>query len=391
MTGERDIDDGGVEERGIEERGADERGVRDTDIGDWGIADSDNEVPRLAVPALAAAVAVVAGVFLAGIPLLFPEPAAEAAGEYRAVPDWAQLPGGRVWGAVSGVFADPDGRHIWVLDRCGANSCIDSELDPIFKFDLDGNMVANFGGGLFAWPHGFFVDRDGNVWVADGPTGARAEAGAAVGKGQQVFKLSPEGDVLMTLGIAGVWGDELDRFNGPSEVLVAPTGEIYVLDGHGEGGNNRVVKFTGDGDFVLSWGTSGPGPAAGEFSDAHAIAMDSRGRIIIGDRRNIRIQIFDGDGAFLEQWTHLGPPSSIYINRDDVMYVTDTQTAALPTWYSERRPEDWVRGIRVVDARSLKVTAFIESNAEFVTADREGNVYGAEVPGETLVKYEKVR
>jgi hypothetical protein len=212
-----------------------------------------------------------------------------------------------------------------------------------------------------------------------------------VGKGQQVFKLSPEGDVLMVLGIGGVWGDELDRFNGPSEVVVAPSGEIYVLDGHGEGGNNRVMKFSENGELLHSWGTSGPGPSAGEFNDAHAIAMDSDGRIIIGDRRNIRVQIFDSEGTFLEQWTHLGPPSSIYINADDVMYVTDTQTGALPAWYSERRPDDWVRGIRVGDANTGEVTAFIVSNAEFVAADREGNVYGAEVPGETLVKYEKVR
>ena len=353
--------------------------------------DPQPDDPLLLAPALGAAVAVVAGAVLLLSALLTPDPATRAGGEYRAVPDWAQLPAGRTWGAVTGVFPDPDGQHMWVLDRCAANSCIDSELDPVFKFDLDGNLVANFGGGIFAWPHGFFVDREGNVWVADGPTGARAEAGAAVGKGQQVFKLSPEGEVLMTLGRAGVWGDELDRFNAPSEVAVAPNGDIYVLDGHGEGGNNRVMKFDEDGEFVRSWGTSGPGPASGEFSDAHAIAMDSQGRIIIGDRRNIRIQIFDEDGAFLEQWTHWGPPSSIYINEDDVMYVTDTQTGALPAWYGERRPEDWVRGIRVGDAKTGRMTAFIVSDAEFVAADGEGNVYGAEVPGETLVKYEKVR
>ncbi len=364
------------------------------DLAAENLADLDDEemvVPTLFVPALATIVAVVVGVTLALWSMLTDDPATQAAGDYVAVSGWAQLPAGRTWGAVTGVFPDPDGRHMWVLDRCGANSCIDSELDPVFKFDLDGNLVANFGGGLFAWPHGFFVDDEGNVWVTDGPTGERAGEGAAVGKGQQVFKLSPEGEVLMTLGVAGVWGESLARFNGPSEVLVAPTGEIYVLDGHGEGGNNRVMKFTSEGNFALSWGTSGPGPAAGEFSDAHAIAMDSQRRIIIGDRRNIRIQVFDEDGAFLEQWTHFGPPSSIYINDEDVMYVTDTQTGALPTWYGERRPEDWVRGIRVGDAITGRMTAFIESDAEFVAADREGNVYGAEVPGETLVKYEKVR
>jgi hypothetical protein len=321
------------------------------------------------------------------------EISAQSAGGYSAVDDWAALPAGRSWGAVTGVFPDPDGRHLWVLDRCGANSCLGSDLDPVLKFDLEGRLVASFGAGLFAWPHGFFIDNHGNVWVTDGPTGARAEAGAAEGKGQQVFKISPEGRVLMTLGIAGVWGgpESRDRFNGPSDVLVAPSGEIYVLDGHGEGGNNRVVKFTSDGRFDLTWGTGGPGPAAGELSDAHAVAMDSRGRIFVGDRRNIRIQIFDRDGRFLEQWTHFGPPSSIYIDENDVMYVTDTQTGALPSWYAERRGEGWIRGIRVGDANTGRVTAFIPSDAEFAAADRAGNVYGAQVPGQTLVKYERIR
>ena len=318
---------------------------------------------------------------------------AQSGAEYRAMDGWATLPDGREWGAVTGVFPDPDGRHLWVLDRCGANSCLGSDLDPIFKFDLEGNLVASFGAGLFAWPHGFYVDDTGNVWVTDGPTGARAVAGAAEAKGQQVFKLSPEGRVLMTLGLAGVSGNarDQDRFNGPADVLVAPTGEIYVLDGHGEGGNNRVVKFASDGRFVRTWGTSGPGPAAGELSDAHAIAMDSQGRIFVGDRRNIRIQIFDSDGNFLEQWTHFGPPSNIYIDNDDVIYVTDTQTAALPSWYAERRGEGWTRGIRIGDAKTGRVTGFIRSDAEFVAADREGNVYGAHVPDETLVKYVRIR
>ncbi|NIR34682.1 MAG: hypothetical protein GWN07_01090, partial [Actinobacteria bacterium] len=151
----------------------------------------------------------------------------------------------------------------------------------------------------------------------------------------------------LRLGRAGEVGgpSDRDRFHGPSDVLVAPEGDIYVLDGHGEGGNNRVVHFSAEGAFVRSWGTSGPGPAAGELSDAHAIAMDSRGRIFVADRRNVRIQIFDRDGTFLEQWTHFGPPSDIYIDDGDVLYVTDTQTAALPAWYAERRPEGWVRGI----------------------------------------------
>ncbi|MEX2582365.1 MAG: peptidyl-alpha-hydroxyglycine alpha-amidating lyase family protein [Gemmatimonadota bacterium] len=313
--------------------------------------------------------------------------AAQATMDYVADSDWAKLPDGREWGAVTGVYPDPDGRHVWVLDRCGANSCLDSELSPVFKFDLEGNLVANFGAGLFAWPHGFYVDRQGNVWVTDGGTGARAEEAARHGLGHQVLKLSPSGQVLLRLGRAAVAGAGPDTFDGPSEVLVAPSGDIYVVDGHGEGGNNRVVRFAPDGRFVQAWGTSGPGPAAGELNDPHALAMDSQGRLFVGDRRNARIQIFDEDGTFLEHWTQFGPPSSIYIDANDLIYVTDTQTAAMPGWFAERRPSSWVRGIRIGDARTGRVTGFLPSDAEFVAADGEGNVYGAEVPGERLTRY----
>jgi DNA-binding beta-propeller fold protein YncE len=312
---------------------------------------------------------------------------AQAPGAYTRVEGWAQLPAGRTWGAVTGVRPDPDGRHIWVLDRCGANSCLGSSLAPIFKFDLEGRLVANFGAGLFAWPHGFFVDRDGNLWVTDGPTGARATEGAAQGKGQQVLELSPSGEVLLTLGRAGVSGAGRELFTGPSAVMTSPAGDIYVLDGHGADGNNRVVKFDRAGRYLVEWGGTGPGPAAGEMADAHAIAMDSQGRIFVADRWNIRIQIFDEHGSFLDQWTHLGPVSDIYIDESDVIYVTDTQTTALPAWYRERRTAGWVRGIRVGDARTGRVSAFIPSDAEFLAVDRQGNLYGAEVPGETLVKY----
>jgi DNA-binding beta-propeller fold protein YncE len=307
--------------------------------------------------------------------------------QYAADADWAELPPGREWGAVTGVYPDPDGRHVWVLDRCGANSCIGSDLDPIFKFDLDGNLVANFGGGLIAWPHGFFVDHQGNVWVTDGGTGAAAEQAAQVGLGHQVLKFSPEGEVLLRLGTAGVAGTGPDTFNGPSVVLVAPTGEIYIADGHGAAGNNRIAKFAADGSYLLSWGTTGPGPAAGEMSDPHALAMDSAGRLFVGDRRNARIQIFDATGTFLEEWTQFGPPSSIYIDPEDTIYVTDTQTGAMPEWFAERRPAEWQRGIRIGDARTGHVTGFLPSEAEFVAVDRRGGVYGAEVPGERIVKY----
>ena len=87
---------------------------------------------------------------------------------YRATFGWEQLPEGRVMGTVSGVFPDPDGRHLWMLDRCGANECAGTDLDPIMKFDLEGNLVDSFGAGLFAFPHGFFLDHEGFLWVTEG-------------------------------------------------------------------------------------------------------------------------------------------------------------------------------------------------------------------------------
>ena len=87
---------------------------------------------------------------------------------YRATFGWEQLPEGRVMGTVSGVFPDPDGRHLWILDRCGANQCAGTDLDPIMKFDLEGNLVDSFGAGLFAFPHGFFLDHEGFLWVTEG-------------------------------------------------------------------------------------------------------------------------------------------------------------------------------------------------------------------------------
>jgi DNA-binding beta-propeller fold protein YncE len=332
---------------------------------------------------LAAVVALAAGALAAeGGPV-----AAQAAGRYTPVEGWAELPPGRTWGAVTGVRADPDGAHVWVLDRCGGVECLGSSLPPIFKFALDGSLVSAFGSGLFAWPHGLWVDREGNVWVADGPTGERAGRAAAVGKGQLVVKLSPEGRVLLTLGRAGQSGAGRELFTGPSAVTTGPDGSIYVLDGHGADGNNRVVKFDVAGRYLLEWGGTGPGPAAGEMGDAHAVAIDSQGRVFVADRWNLRIQIFDQSGTFLDQWTQFGPVSDLYIDANDVLYATDTQTTALPAWYRERRTEGWVRGIRVGEARTGRVTAFIPSEAEFVAADRRGDVYGGEVPGQTLVKY----
>ena len=132
---------------------------------------------------------------------------------YQATDNWAQLAQGRVWGQAIGVDIDRDGKSVWIFDRCGAKTCTGSQVAPIQKFDASGKLVTSFGAGMFNFPHGLFVDRDGNVWVSDGK--------AADGKGHTVVKFSPTGQVLMTLGTPGVAGTDEHHFNAPSDVAVA--------------------------------------------------------------------------------------------------------------------------------------------------------------------------
>jgi sugar lactone lactonase YvrE len=300
---------------------------------------------------------------------------------YRSIENAAKMPAGRTWGSTAGVAIDPDGTSVWVAERCGANSCAGSNLDPVLKFDGSGNLVKSFGAGMFVFPHGIFVDRDGNVWVTDGQ--------GKDGKGQQVFKFSPDGKVLLALGKAGTAGDGPDTFNAPSAVLVAPNGDIFVGDGHGGNTNSRIVKFSKDGKFIKTWGKKGSAP--GEFDTPHTLAMDSRGRLFVGDRNNNRIQIFDQDGKYIDQWPQFSRPSGVYIDKNDMIYVADSESESV-----SKNHDGWKRGIRVGKATDGSVTAFIPdpvdkatgtSAAEGVTADAKGNIFGAEVGPKRLMKY----
>jgi sugar lactone lactonase YvrE len=299
---------------------------------------------------------------------------------YKPVDNWAQLPAGRIWGSTSAVDIDPKG-NIWVADRCTLNSCAGRTEEPIMQFDPSGKLLKSFGAGLFIFPHGFHVDHQGNVWITD----ARGQDG----KGHQVFKFSPDGKLLLTLGKAGVAGNDPDTFNQPSDVVVARNGDIFVADGHDNNTNARIVKFSKDGKFIKAWGTQGSKP--GEFNVPHAIALDSKGRLFVGDRANNRIQIFDQDGKFIEEWKQFSRPSGIYIDRNDVIYVADSES-------NTKRNPGWKRGIYVGSAKDGKVTAFIPdpesdpdksatSGAEGVAADFKGNIYGAEVGPKMLRKY----
>jgi hypothetical protein len=316
---------------------------------------------------------------------------------YRTVTGWAQLPDGRKWGSTSGVAIGPDG-NIWTYDRCGGNSCADSQLAPILEIEPSGKVLKNFGAGMFILPHGIYADRDGNVWVTDGVGGmATSDDVGKHGKGHQIFKFSPDGKVLMTLGKAGVPGNSRDTFNRPSAVIIAANGDIFVADGHGSPPNSqvnaRIVKFSKDGKFIKEWGM--PGTAPGEFNAPHTLAFDSRGRLFVGDRSNNRIQIFDQNGKFIAEWKQFGRPSGIFIDdKDDTIYVADSESTDQPGYGYNPGCK---RGIRIGNIKDGKVTAFIpdpvlkgaSSAAEGVAVDHQGNVYGAEVGPMDLKKYVK--
>ena len=304
---------------------------------------------------------------------------------YRTIDGWAKMPDGRTWGSTSAVYPARDGSgNFWVAERCGANSCADQgDVDSVLLFDASGNLIRSFGAGIIVWPHGIYVDSAHNVWVTD----ARGHQG----RGHQVHKFSPEGELLMSLGKAGVAGGGIDEFNGPSDVIVGENGNIFVVDGHGGLGNNRVLKFRRDGTFIQTWGTTGE--EAGEFRDPHALAIDSKGRLFVGDRGNARIQIFTQDGKHLKTYTAFGRPSGLYIDENDVLYVADSESNR--TWgYNP----GFRRGIRVGSAATGFVTEFIPdpepdpdnagtTAAEGVAVDAHGNVYGAEVGPRALKKY----
>ncbi len=303
---------------------------------------------------VAAGLVVVAGAPLTGQP-----------NPYTTIEKWGQLPEGRTWGSTSAVDVAPNG-HIWVAERCGANTCLGSNLPPILEFDPSGKLLKTFGAGLMVFPHGFHVDAGGNVWVTD--------AQGKDGKGHQVFKFSPDGKLLLTLGKAGVAGAGLDELNQPSDVAVAPNGDIFVADGHDAGSNMRIVKYAKDGKFIKTWGKLGSAP--GEFNVPHAIAFDSKGRLFVADRANNRLQIFDQDGTFLAEWKQFSRLSGIYIDKNDVLYGADSES-------NTKRNPGWKRGIRVGSARDGKVAAFIPdpvenadtsatSGAEGVAADANG-------------------
>jgi DNA-binding beta-propeller fold protein YncE len=295
---------------------------------------------------------------------------------YRLVPNWPPPDPSVKWAEV--IQAEPDAQgHLWVLHR---------GTPPILKLDAtSGKVLAAFGAGMYAGPHGFTIDSEGNLYVTDCPLGPGSDQAAVkAGKGYQLFKMNQDGKVLMTIGKAGVAMAGPDTFVCPTDVAVAANGDIFVTDGHRSAIDHygdRVAKFSKDGKFIKDIVERGSGP--GQVWQPHSIAIDSEGRLFVADRSNNRIEIFDQDGHYIDIWRQFSRPSGIFINKKtDTIYVSDSES-------SPQNHPGWPRGIRIGSTKTGAVNFFISgTEPEGVSADAEGNVYGCVVSHPRLEKYE---
>ena len=327
-------------------------------------------------------------------------PINSGANPYRVIRDWAQFTTeARPWGGSNGVAIDRDGRSVWAVDRCSPGTspgCVGTKANPVHLFDASGKEVRSFGGGLLAWPHGIHVDRDGNVWVADsgvvGPELLSQYPGEGA-KGSAVFKFSPQGRLLLTLGKPGTRGNPPEALTEPTDVVTDPAnGDVYVAESHTNvadpGLVGRISVFDRNGRFLRTIGRTGTAP--GEFRTPHAIEFDSQGRLIVADRHNHRIQILTKQGAFVAEYAGFGRTSGLAIDRNDVIYTADSES-------TDRVHPGWQRGIRIGSLKDGKVTIFVPPHAvpdssdgamgEGIAIDAAGNVYTAEAQLRGVTKY----
>ena len=233
---------------------------------------------------------------------------------YEVIEDWARIPEGWEMPAAA-VTVDAQDRVY----------CFNRALDhPIVVFDRDGNYLSSWGDGVFAFPHAIRVDEQDNLWTVDRDHG-------------QALLYTLAGELLRSVGTRGYRSDtglpsdangstawrQVTRgggpFNLPTDIALTPSGEMFISDGYG---NARVHKFAADGTHLFSWGE--PGTEPNQFNLPHGIWIDRRGRVLVADRENDRVQIFDQDGTLLEIWpTELIGPAFFYVDADDIVYIPE--------------------------------------------------------------------
>jgi DNA-binding beta-propeller fold protein YncE len=270
--------------------------------------------------------------------------------DYRPVRGWPTWPADLTLGAVSAVATDSADR-VFVCHR---------GKRPVLVFDRDGKFLRTWGDDQLKTPHGLRIDRDQNVWLTD------------IGN-HQVLKFDPDGKLLLSLGKKGEAGDASDRFDRPTDVAVAPAGDFYVSDGYG---NSRVLHFSKEGKLLKQWGKKGTGE--GEFDLPHAVTLDAKGRVIVADRENNRIQVFDADGKFLAAWKESGSPFGLFL-AGDRLFVADGRANWVKVLNLEGKPLGrW--GEKGAGPGQLELP-------HMLCVDSKGAVYVAEVNGKRLQKF----
>ena len=260
---------------------------------------------------------------------------------------WAKLPAGESFGFLSDLMVDGDGR-VHVAQR-GTDR-------PVLVFEGDGSLAGSWGEGMLAEPHYINAGIDGSILVADRDA-------------HQILRFSKDGTLLQALGKRHF--PSLDApFNHPTAAAQAPDGEIYVADGYG---NSSVHRFAADGTLLSTWG--GPGAGPGAFTTPHAVAIDGRGRVLVGDRENNRVQLFDRDGLFLDAWGDFYHPMQIWIDDRGLVFVTD-QIPRISLLSADGKLIGRCRGAI--------------NGAHGLSGDAEGNLYLAELPPQFVTKLERL-
>ena len=283
---------------------------------------------------------------------------------YTVIEDWAKLPPGENFAMVSAVATDSQDR-VYAFQR---------KDPPVLVFDRDGNFLNSWGNGAFLFAHGISITDD-TVYLTD------RDSSVCI-----IYTL--DGKPIQMLGRHGVHSDTgceqpaalvpqaAGPFNYPSELVVAPSGDLYVSDGYR---NARVHKFSADGKLILSWGEPGIDP--GQFIRPHNIAIDADDRVYVVDREAHRIQIFDEHYEFVDEWPQFGRPNDVFIDSDDTMYVLDSESG------DERNP-GMKRGLYIGSAVGGTLQAYIPPHetegphgtiGEGVTLDAAGNIFVGEV------------
>jgi hypothetical protein len=310
------------------------------------------------------------------------------ANPYEYTKNWPHLAPGKAGGAI-GIVPDGTG-GVWLAHRNDpAIVHINAAGDVVKSFPVSSGNGGGSGAATFSYIHGLCQDRDGNFWVLD--SGTFQNTPDTLKKGNQVFKYSPEGKLLLTLGKPGIGkADGVNTFLQPSACISTPEGDILIGDGHWSRPNpsqqdgDRLVWVTRDGKFIKQFGKLGTGP--GEFLGPHGMAFDSQGRLFVADRANNRIQIFDKNMNFIDDWKQFGRPSMLVILKDDTLIVSDSESIYYgfrpanwelgPTTPGSRNA-GWKAGIWVGSAKDGSIKYFIpNTKPEGLAADELGNIFG---------------